>query len=112
MAAAISIPLAAGGCSTSIRTEPPSRELPALPSFVSPVWLMAPREGDDLELVAARDRAGRAKANDIITCFTDWYGRLRKTYGRTDPDPELATSSLVKCERLALEAERERKVSP
>jgi len=80
--------------------------LPPLPGFVTPVWLMAPHEGDDLELVAARDRAGRARANDVITCFTDWYGRLRKTYGKTEPDPELAASSLTKCERLSREAEK------
>ena len=65
---------------------------------------MAPQADDDLKLVAARERAGRAKANDVITCFADWYDRLRKTYGASEPEPALAHSALTVCTRMQKDA--------
>src|SRR4051812_33411750 len=59
------------GCATSLPTSAskPQRQLPPAPAFVKRVTVKAPKTGDDLELVAARERAGRAKANDINACF-------------------------------------------
>lgn len=84
LAAAGSMSLCVGGCLTSGTISPPSpaRTLPEAPAFARPVKVAPPKVGEDVLLVAARERAGRAKANDIIACFDRWYAAVKDAYGQ------------------------------
>lgn len=94
--------MACAGCSTSAPVETPeARQLPDVPAFVKPVHVQQPRADDDTELVAARERAGRAKANDIIVCFVDWQARMKAAYASGEKQKP---SAFRTC--LRLEAER------
>lgn len=66
LAASLLLPILSG-CAAWRPIKPPPRELPPEPAFLQEVRVQH-RVGDDLLLVAARERAGRAKANDIIFC--------------------------------------------
>lgn len=88
--------MACAGCSTSPPAEPLVRVLPEIPGFAQPVLLPLPRLGDDTLLIAARERAGRAKANQTITCFVEWYRAVKDTYGATKAEAE-ANSALQFC---------------
>ena len=81
--------MACAGCSTSPADSPATaRRLPPAPGFAKQVHVKTPVEDDDALAVAGRERAGRAKANDIIMCFSDWYTRVTAAYaaGKVEPD--------------------------
>lgn len=61
--------------------EPIARSLPATPGFAQPVSVPDPKAGESAIAVAARERAGRKRANGIIVNFRNWYGGVRKSYG-------------------------------
>ena len=82
--AALSIPLllaACAGSGSSLR-EVVRRDLPAAPAYLVPVTAPQPKAGEDLLSVAARERAGRLKANTIIRNARSQWEKLRKTYAR------------------------------
>ena len=56
------------------------RDLPAAPAYLTPVAVPDPREGEPLLAVAARERAGRLKANTIIRSARLQWERMRKAY--------------------------------
>jgi hypothetical protein len=56
------------------------RDLPAAPGYLAPVIVVEPRVGENAVAVAARERAGRLKANTIIRNARAQWEKLRKTY--------------------------------
>lgn len=56
------------------------RDLPAPPAYLHPVAVQEPRATDDAIAVAARERAGRLKANTIISNARDQWEKLRAAY--------------------------------
>jgi len=84
-AIAASILTLLAGCSTSGSAL--NRELPGLPSYVRRVDTPDPRAGESALIVAARERAAKARANCIIESTSEWYGRVRASYaGRLSPE--------------------------
>jgi len=79
--AALSILLLLTACagSASVR-EIVRRDLPAAPGYLNPVAVPDPKAGEDMLAVAARERAGRLKANTIIRNARAQWDKLRKTY--------------------------------
>lgn len=70
-------------CAPTAPTRPPlARQLPAPPAYAQPVTVRAPKVGDPLLLIAARERAGRTQANARIVAFRKWYMDLQKSYAR------------------------------
>jgi hypothetical protein len=59
------------------------RDLPAAPAYLNPVPVPEPKAGERTLEVAARERAGRLKANTIIRSARAQWERLRRTYRRT-----------------------------
>lgn len=59
------------------------RDLPAAPAYLNPVLVPEPKAGERTLAVAARERAGRLKANTIIRSARAQWERLRQTYRRT-----------------------------
>ncbi|HWL06711.1 MAG TPA: hypothetical protein VNQ99_17545 [Xanthobacteraceae bacterium] len=51
------------------------------PPFAREVAVQDPRVGEDVLVVAARERAGRLQANAVIRRFRGWYGDVRRSYG-------------------------------
>ena len=80
--AALSIPLLLTGCagSGSGLKEVVRRDLPAAPAYLVPVTAPEPTAGEDMLAIAARERAGRLKANTIIRNARSQWEQLRKTY--------------------------------
>lgn len=64
---------------------PSSRQLPAEPAFARPVTVADPAAGESAIVVAARERAGRQKANAIITNMVEWYRGVRQSYAAPEP---------------------------
>jgi hypothetical protein len=56
------------------------RDLPAPPAYLRPVVVAEPAAGEHAVAVAARERAGRLKANGIIRNARAQWEKLRKTY--------------------------------
>jgi len=56
------------------------RDLPAPPAYLAPVAVPEPKIGENAVAVAARERAGRLKANSIIRNARAQWEKLRKTY--------------------------------
>jgi hypothetical protein len=56
------------------------RDLPAAPAYLQPVAVPDPRAGENATAVAARERAGRLKANRIISNARMQWEKLRKAY--------------------------------
>jgi hypothetical protein len=56
------------------------RDLPAPPAYLMPVAVPEPMTGENAVAVAARERAGRLKANSIIRNARAQWEKLRKTY--------------------------------
>lgn len=54
-------------------------------------------EGEDPLTAAGRERAGRARANNVIVCFVEWYGRVKADYG-ADKTETSAGKALQSCE--------------
>ena len=61
-----------------------SRELPPAPAYLQPVTVPEPRKGENAIGVAARERAGRLKANSIITSARAQWERLRAEYKKAN----------------------------
>lgn len=79
---ALSIALSSGGCATSDEQSGGlARRLPQPPGFLAVVSVPDPKTGDDLRVVAARERAGRVEANRRIGALRIWYAGLRENYG-------------------------------
>ena len=90
--------MACAGCASSRPAETPvTRQLPEAPAFARPVVLPPHREGDDMLVVAGRERAGRARANDVIRCFVRWYRDVRAHYGNEQAEAQ-ASATLKRCE--------------
>lgn len=68
------------GCG-SFEMEPLARNLPPEPGFAKTVSVPDPKPGESAIAVAARERAGRKRANGVITSMKAWYGQVRKSYG-------------------------------
>lgn len=78
--------MALAGCDPSAKaTAIEQRALPAKPDYVRPVVVADPAPTDKWRDVAARERAGRAKANTVIACFGLWYDGVRARYGGETP---------------------------
>jgi hypothetical protein len=75
------LPLLAGcaGSDSSVRAVI-RRDLPAPPAYLAPVAVPEPKTGEHAVAVAARERAGRLKANSIIRNARAQWEKLRKTY--------------------------------
>ena len=74
------LPLAACAGSGSELKDVVRRDLPAAPAYLQPVAVVEPKAGENALSVAARERAGRLKANAIIrNARRQWEG-LRATY--------------------------------
>jgi hypothetical protein len=59
------------------------RDLPAPPAYLAPVLVPDPKAGENVVTIAARERAGRLKANGIITNARKQWDKLRETYARS-----------------------------
>ena len=59
-----------------------SRDLPVAPAYLQPVAMPEPRAGENAVAVAARERAGRLKANTIIRNARAQWEKLRRTYAK------------------------------
>ena len=77
------LPLAGCAGSSSLR-DVIARDLPAPPAYLRPVTMVEPKAGEDLLAIAARERAGRLKANRIIGNARGQWEKLREAYRRTD----------------------------
>ena len=60
-----------------------SRDLPPAPAYLQPVAVPEPKAGEQLVTIAARERAGRLKANTIILKGRAQWERLRQDYKAT-----------------------------
>lgn len=90
------------GCAGSHPTSGPvSRELPVEPAFAREVHVTH-KEGDDLLVIAGRERAGRQRANDVIVCFVEWYRDVRHTYG-----PEIANAKASEINKRCAAGDRD-----
>lgn len=78
--AALSVLTTCGACAQSVAVQAP-RQLPAAPDFARPVSVPEPREGESAIVIAARERAGRQRANGIIRGVVTWYEQVRSSYG-------------------------------
>jgi hypothetical protein len=56
------------------------RDLPAPPAYLRPEIVPEPKAGERAVSVAARERAGRLKANGIIRNARAQWERMRKLY--------------------------------
>ena len=72
---------ACAGSSSGVR-EIVRRDLPAAPAYLQPVAVPDPRAGERTIEVAARERAGRLKANTIIRNARAQWDKLRAAYRR------------------------------
>lgn len=73
--------LALSSCAQSGPIEVPlTRSLPPEPSFAQQVHV-AHSENEDPLIAAGRERAGRARANEQLKCFTAWYRQVRADFG-------------------------------
>jgi len=84
--AALSIPLLLTGCagSGSGLKDVIRRDLPAAPAYLVPVPVPDPKAGENAVNVAARERAGRLKANAIIRNARVQWDRLRAAYRKAN----------------------------
>lgn len=62
-----------------------TRSLPQSPDWVEPVTTPEPRAGEDALVIAARERAAKAAANNKISEFKNWYEGVRADYSRVKP---------------------------
>ena len=56
------------------------RDLPAAPAYLRPVAVPEPKAGENALSVAARERAGRLKANTVIRSARAQWEKLRAAY--------------------------------
>ncbi len=74
------LPLAACAGSGSGIKDVITRDLPAAPAYLAPVAVLEPKAGENALTVAARERAGRLKANTIIRNARRQWEDLRAAY--------------------------------
>ena len=60
------------------------RDLPAPPAYLVPVLVPEPKAGENAVTVAARERAGRLKANTVIRTTRLQWERLRAAYRKAN----------------------------
>jgi hypothetical protein len=60
------------------------RDLPAAPAYLAPVLVPDPKAGEPLLGIAARERAGRLKANTIIRSARTQWDKLRAAYKKAN----------------------------
>jgi len=60
------------------------RDLPAAPGYLAPVAVPDPKAGENAVNVAARERAGRLKANSIIRNARKQWDTLRAAYRKAN----------------------------
>ena len=84
--AALSIPLLLAACagSGSGLRDVVRRDLPVPPGYLAPVLVPDPKAGENAVNVAARERAGRLKANTIIKNARAQWDRLRAVYRKAN----------------------------
>lgn len=58
------------------------RDLPAAPGYLAPVLVPEPKAGEQMLTIAARERAGRLKANGIIRSTRKQWDKLRADYAK------------------------------
>jgi hypothetical protein len=75
--------LAACAGSGSQLREVVRRDLPAAPAYLLPVAVAQPKTGENAVVVAARERAGRLKANSIIRNARAQWDKLRAAYRKS-----------------------------
>ena len=68
-------------CQTT--TTPLVRFLPEWPAHCQPVRVKDPKTGEEMLVIAARERAGRVKANRIIASCAEWYEDVKASYEGT-----------------------------
>ncbi len=76
----MTLPLTACAGSGSNLKNVVRRDLPVSPAYMRPVSVLEPTAGESIVGVAARERAGRLKANTIIRNARTQWERLRKAY--------------------------------
>lgn len=59
------------------------RELPGPPAYLVPINVPEPKAGENMEVIASRERAGRVDANKRITAGRKQWIKNVKTYQRT-----------------------------
>jgi len=74
------LPLVACAGSASGIKDVIRRDLPAAPAYLAPVAVLEPKAGENALSVAARERAGRLKANTIIRNARAQWQKLRAAY--------------------------------
>lgn len=74
------LPLGACAGSGSQLRDVVRRDIPAAPAYLQPVVVLEPRVGENAVAVAARERAGRLKANSIIRNARAQWEKLRAVY--------------------------------
>lgn len=74
------LPLAACAGSGSELKGVIRRDLPAAPAYLQPVTVLEPKAGENALSVAARERAGRLKANTVIRSARAQWEKLRAAY--------------------------------
>jgi hypothetical protein len=79
--AAFSLSLIVSGCGSFPGKEPLARTLPATPGFAVAASVPAPRNGEPVLAIAARERAARKQNASTITKLRNWYSGVRKSYG-------------------------------
>lgn len=72
---------ACAGSASGVR-EIVRRDLPVAPAYLRPVAVPEPKAGEGTLAVAARERAGRLKANTIIRNARVQWEKLRAAYRR------------------------------
>lgn len=85
MLCAVLLPILLGGCLTSgdgdVIQRRVTTDLPPAPAFFSPVEVADPSLTDpDMVYIAARERAGRRRANTVILCGRRWYESVRAAH--------------------------------
>lgn len=70
---------ACAGSSSSVR-DIVQRDIPGPPAYLQPVLVAEPKAGEKVVVVAARERAGRLKANSIIRNARDQWNKLVQAY--------------------------------
>ena len=80
LALLMTLPLAACAGSGSGLKDVIHRDLPAAPAYLRPVAVPEPKAGENALSVAARERAGRLKANTVIRSARAQWEKLRAAY--------------------------------
>lgn len=84
--AALCLTLLLGACANGRGDyQPPGRDIPSAPAFAKPVEVRDPARGEDMEVVATRERRARQRANRIIGCTVAAWERVRAGVAGDNP---------------------------